>query len=123
MTEGRSLLIFDAALAAGVGAGFLEARAQQFVERGELGGRLVGDRASSSIWSGETLDALRLAGECGLERIAEVGVVDFRIEELLMRGERNERIADLVGKAARDESDEFEIRGLDFGALQRSGFA
>ena len=73
--------------AAGKSAGLGEAGLQNLVERGELGVGLVGTGEQQHL-IGEPLDALGFAGEGVLERVAKFGVVDLRIEELLVRGER-----------------------------------
>ena len=53
-----------------------------------------------------------------LQRVAEFSVGIVGVEELLVGGERDERVADLVGEALGDEADELEVGGLDLGALR-----
>ena len=60
---------------------------------------------------------LSAGGQHGGKGFLELRVVDRFLEQLLMRGERDERVADLVGEMLGHRFDEAQVRSLDVQTL------
>ena len=66
-------------------------------------------------------DALDAIGQRMVERLAEFLVVEFLREQLLVRGERDDGVADFVREPVGHGFDEPQIGGLDFQMPQLFG--
>ena len=65
-------------------------------------------------------DALDAFAQRRVEGLAEVRVVKALVEQLMVRGERHDGIADLVHQPVGHGLDEAQVRGLDFQPVQCS---
>ena len=70
-----------------------EALPEQLLEGQGVGDATIRLREENHLL-GETLDPVRLTGERGLQRVAELGAGVVGVKELLVGGERDERVED-----------------------------
>ncbi len=95
-----------------------------FLDEGiELDGFADGDLVACEVAHlvDEASDAADAVSEGGVEGGTELGVVVFTGEELLVSGEGDHGVTDLVGEAVGHLADEPEVRGFEFEAVQLFG--
>lgn len=83
------------------------------------GGELVAGEEAHLV--DEPGDTAHTIGEGGVEGGAELGVLVFAVEELLVCGERDHGITDLMGEAVGHLADEAEVGGFDLEVVELFG--